>query len=187
MRWRVMIQIVAAVLLACPFLLIAACYSTLPSELPLVRRWDGTPQLLAAKSPLVAFRVPVINALTAAAAWVMARHAAQNGDTNGAMAARNLWLTLLVTAGVKSLFEGIELAAGMVPDPYRVWAGRAAFAAVAVGICVALTCLRRAWPTLRWRLYWRLSPFELTVLLGLAAAYLVFAIVPIARAAGHAA
>ncbi|HEY1603467.1 MAG TPA: hypothetical protein VGG64_27935 [Pirellulales bacterium] len=71
---------------------------------------------------------------------------------------------------------------GMVPDEHRVWAGRGVFAAVLVGICVALRWLGKARPTIRSREYWRLSSLEPTTLIGLAVTYIVFAIVPVVPA-----
>jgi hypothetical protein len=181
MRNHAVIFGAGAALLAVPFVLLTLGYAALPDQFPIMRSWDGSPRLQAAKSPVTVYRVPVIGVVTAAAtAWMARRGGA--GVSGGDLLARRFWLVLFVTACSKSAFEGVELAAGVVPEWWRAMAGWGMIAVVAVGLLAAAVLAPRAWPVFRQRAYWRLSAADWLVLAALAVAYVGFAIVPIVLA-----
>lgn len=178
MRFRALAWAVGAMLLATPFFLLAVGYEALPPSVPLLRGWGGEARLAGAKTPFTVFRVPVIGALTAVAAALMARRPPSDLRSPGAVG--RFWLALFLTACVKSGCEGIELAAGVVGDGARTWAGRGTIGALVVGLTVAAAQLPAAWPDLGRRAYWRLTTTEKTTLVCIGVSYLVFALGPIA-------
>ena len=180
MRSVVIIQVTGAVLLLLPFVLLGVAYDSLPVEFPVLRGWDGITRLWAAKSVLTVFRIPVIGVVMAAAAVLMVRHDQTAPSNPERTSLRRFWLILFVTACVKSLCEGLELAAGVVPDQCRVWAGCGTIAAVVIGLFAAVLQARNAWPLFWQRERWQFSVAERVAFAGLLVLYVGFGIAPIA-------
>jgi hypothetical protein len=174
-----LVRVVAMAILTVPFVTLGFSYASLPDQFPVLRTWDGRPVLLAEKSVITVFRIPVIGVVTAAAAELMRRHVEVGPGLLNCRPLRRLWLFLLATACVKSLFEGFELAkATGASPPQASWLGGTTLA-VAVGLALAATQLPGAWPTFQLRNEWRLTRFEKCALATLALLYVLFAALPL--------
>jgi hypothetical protein len=176
----ILIRTIAVTILAIPFLVLTSVYDNLPENFPLLRNWSQQPVLWANKSLLTVFRVPIIGTITAAAAEVMRCHTPADVSPADRKPLARLWLILLVTACMKSLFEGFDLAQTAEATNERLLPfGNAAFATVVVVLALATTQLRRAWPFLTQRSYWQLARTEQVALTSLGVIYIVIAFGPI--------
>lgn len=105
MRTRIH-RFVPWLILLCSFTILAVFYGSLPSEVVLARAFFDGADTLAPKSLFTVFRVPLIDALCAAATALM-----YSRFLLVAPNLANFWLVLLYTAVLKSLLQAVEIAA----------------------------------------------------------------------------
>lgn len=180
------IRVVAAVAVAVPFIALGIAYGGLPDEIPIQRNWELRPVLWAKKSVLTVFRVPVIGVLTAAAADLMRRHFGTIPDLSDRRPVQQLWLILFVTACVKSLCEGLDLATAGAPGREGLtWFGVATLTTVMAGLTFAAGQLPRALPILKRGDQWKLTRIERWSLVGLGCLYIFFALAPLVLTRVH--
>ncbi|MEQ1604554.1 MAG: hypothetical protein ABL999_06770 [Pyrinomonadaceae bacterium] len=88
------------------FAILAVFYGSLPHEVIIARAFFGGAETLAPKSLFTVFRVPLTDAICAAAAALLYRKFLLVAPNLA-----NFWLVLLYTAVFKSLLQAIEIAA----------------------------------------------------------------------------
>ena len=170
---------VLCVMFCAPFLLLAATYSALPSEFPVLRVWVNHSTLWASKSLITVFRVSLMNLTHGLMAGVMLSRAFLFQDRERRASYTNMFATLLFTVALKSDFEGLEFRAlgeGSVLVPYARWLGLGTLATVVGGILWALfrgRKVRNPW------IEFSLTNRDKIVLVGLFAAYLALAVLPL--------
>jgi hypothetical protein len=175
-----LLRVLEGAALGAPFVVLGVAYGNLPNEFPVLRAWDQRPILWAEKSPLTVFRVPAIGVLTAMAAELMRRHAETTPGLADRKPLARLWGILLITACVKSLFEGLDLATAAGAERAGIgWLGGAALATIAAGLALTATQLPRAWAAMKQPDNWRLTRAERWTFACLALAYIVCAAVPL--------
>ena len=181
MRSSTRTPVIPWVMLCAPFLLLAACYPTLPSDMPIMRDWTGYPMFWAVKSPIAAFRVPLMGLIAALVVAVMLSRtsAVESGERRTAYS--GMFSTFLFTAALKADFEAMEvsvLAAPALLGPYARWFWAGTFASAVVGIGIALMRgqkVLRAFDSADWRLVTR----DKIALVGLTVAYAAVAVLPV--------
>jgi hypothetical protein len=145
-------------LLVAPFVLIAASYRALPSEISVIRLFLGHAVLVGSKSPFLIFRVPLMNLIHGLMAALMLAYAPKFQDSTRRLGYRNVFATLLLTIGFKSTFEALEISAVAFPrtaPSLEHWLALGAFASVIAGLSMAAWQSRKAplpWPELQMRL-----------------------------------
>jgi hypothetical protein len=178
-RWE---RFVLVSLFTIPFLLIAAAYDKLPSEVPVLRVVIGHAVLFAQKSPFIIFRVPVMNLIHGTMAAMMLSYAPVFVNAERRIGYTDIFSTLLYTIGLKSTFEGLEfIAQGLgVCAALRYWLAFFILLCVVGGLVVALWRSRKVplpWPELR------LQSGQIFALAGLFTLYLI--IVAISLLSSH--
>ncbi|MBP6001882.1 MAG: hypothetical protein KA746_00475 [Pyrinomonadaceae bacterium] len=98
------------------FIVLAVFYPSLPNEIVVTRGLFGSPDTLAPKSLFTVFRVPLIDAICAAALAILIRRFSHAGsDLVG------FWRILLYTAACKTLLQAIEIASpGQIANVFFV-------------------------------------------------------------------
>ena len=151
-----------------PFLLLAALYTTLPAEMPVLRFPMAT--LVAPKSVFTVFRIPLMNLTHGLMAAVMLSHAAEFHDERRRASYFGLFSTLLFALAFKSNFEALEISSLTLPlGPFRRWATAGTVASLVGGLALAFVRGRNVpipWTELR------LSARDKIMLVGLFALYL---------------
>ena len=180
-RWE---RLVLMLLFAIPFLLIAAAYDKLPAQIPVLRLSIGHVAFVAQKSPFVVFRVPLMNLIHGTMAAMMLSYAPAFTNTERRIGYSNIFSTLLYAIGLKSMFEGLELAspAVRVSAALEHWLVLPTFACVVGGLAFALWRGRTTplpWPELR------LKNGQKLALAGLFGLYLVIVVVSFAQLASN--
>lgn len=179
-------------LLLLPLGLLGFYYADLPSEIPLLRDLGHLHRVLAPKSWLTVFRVPLIGILSALSAIVMLWQARSAQLTSERWQLENFWLSLFMTASLKTLFEGLELLARLSPEALKrfeaqqVWGSLPAESfrqislwVVTLGIILLTAQLKALWPCFKKPETWRFGWLEQVLLSLIVLAYLALTIVPL--------
>ena len=146
--------VVGVVLLCAPFVVLAASYRLLPSELPVMQALIAGSANMASKSLFTVFRVSLMNFADGLMAVVMLMRSIDFTIPERRVAYSKLFSTLLLTVGLKSDFEAMEFTALVAPTAlarYSHFLGFATLTIVLVGIAVAFIRGRKAplpWPEL---------------------------------------
>jgi hypothetical protein len=168
----------AAWLFLVPFALLTLAYDSLPEAIPLFRAWDGQ-TIVGAKSWLTVFRPALIDALSGFVAFWLGRRAAR-AAAQPVRETSEVWWRLFVTAGLKSVLQGIEMAQSVVPDVWRSRAALGSVVVVSLGILWTLAALRTHGPILRRSGSWEFRASEKAALALLGALYVLVAFGPLA-------
>lgn len=100
---KVLFRITSWLILLVSFAILAFSYNSLPNEILIARSFFGNEAIVAQKSLFTVFRVPLIEAVCAAAVEIMRRKfAAVNAKLS------LMWKILLYTVSLKSLFQSLE-------------------------------------------------------------------------------
>ena len=144
---------IGAVMFSAPFLLLACAYNGLPAELPVMRSAFPGTVLVAAKSPFIVFRVPLMNLTHGLMAAIMLSRASDFEDETRRASYSALFSTLLFAIALKSDFEVLELMATGIPvRPLAQWAAAGTILSVLGGLMLALFRSRKVpipWRELR--------------------------------------
>ncbi len=92
-----------------PFLLLAACYTTLPVEMPVLLNPIAGVMFLAPKSLFTVFRVPLMNLTHGLMATVMLSRTPDFEDVKRGASYSGIFSTLLFTIALKSDFEALAI------------------------------------------------------------------------------
>jgi hypothetical protein len=164
------------------FPVMATGYEAAPVQLPVLRVGIGHTALRATKSLFMVFRVPLMNLLHGLMAAIMLSHRSNFGDEVRRNSYSRLFLTLLLTVGLKSNLEAMEFVSAILPalHPYESWLGYGTLTCVLAGLAWAMVGGRRIrlpWPELR------LTIRDKVALVGLFGGYVAIVIGSLSR--GH--
>ena len=167
----------AFALFTIPFILLALTYRNLPSELVVLRfinHWER----IAPKSPLMIFRVPLMNLIHGIMAGIMLSYARAFSEFERRRAYARVFITLIYAVAIKSIFEGLEMSA-LVAKSTSLGHSFAfgTVASVGIGVTLAIWHSRKVplpWPELKIR---TMDKFMLIALFSFYAALVTISIV----------
>ena len=135
-------SLTASILMFCaPFVLLAASYAALPSELPILRVPLGNALTFAPKSVFTVFRVPLMNLAHGLIAAVMLSRVGDFENAERRASYSRIFKTLLFTVALKSDFEAMELSVLAAPatlGSYGRWLAAGTVLSVVAGLSLAL-------------------------------------------------
>ena len=157
-------------ILAVSFAVPAVFFASLPDEAVIARSFFGSSEILAPRSLFTVFRVPLIKLVCTLAILVMLN---RKVSPTAQKSYRSMWLILLFTVSLKSLFQSLEMVSSSADAAFFY----ITIGVIIVGIISAAIPGRLAFTVLN-RNDWKLSSSQKAALGGLLALYLGFAVVP---------
>lgn len=144
-------------LLFAPFVMLGSSYRSLPLQTPILRAFNMHWVLIAPKSPFIVFRVPLMNLIDGTMVALLLSYAPAFSNLQRRASYSKVFATLLLTIGLKSLFEALEFTLMGVGGGFpRVqhWLAVGTFLCVAGGLALTVWHCRQVplpWPELKMR------------------------------------